>query len=378
MAGVEASGVAGAGDARFFRQSGPQTLSAIAVAAGAEVSAVDSAKMIRGVATLGAAEPDQVSFLDNRKYIAQLAATRAGAVIVHPDMLAQVPAGCVALTTKEPYLGWARTAGLFHPEPTATPGRHPTALIDPTAAIDPSAEIGAYVVIGPMVTVGAACRIGTGTVIAAGVIIGSHARIGVHCSISHAVIGDRVMMAPGVRIGQEGFGFATIMEKTGPRYLTIPQLGRVLIGDDVEIGANSCVDRGSTQDTVLGNGTRLDNLVQVGHNVKLGRCCVMVAQVGISGSTVMEDYVVAAGQVGFAGHVHVGRGVRIGGQAGVMSDLDAGVEYVGTPAQPAKLYFRQTATLRKMAAERMAARTAKRTTAPGDPAAGPIHETGSD
>ena len=368
-----------AGDACFFRQSGPHSLAEIAQVAGAVVDPAWEGRMLEGVAPLQSAGANQVSFLDNRKYITALAETRAAAVMVHPDMLRHVPIGCVPLATSEPYLGWARVVALFHPLPDLVASRHPSALVDPTADVHPSAEIAANVVIGRRASIGADTEIGVGTVIGDGVAIGRFCRIGAHCSISHAIIGDRVMTAPGVRIGQEGFGFATTMEATGPRYLTVPQVGRVLIEDDVEIGANTTIDRGSAQDTVVGAGSRIDNLVQIAHNVRLGRGCVIVAQVGISGSTVLEDFVVVAGQVGFAGHVHVGRGARIGGKAGVMGDVPAGADYVGSPAQPAKQFFREHAILRKIAGERLASRAeAAMASAPGDPAAGPAKEMGSD
>jgi UDP-3-O-[3-hydroxymyristoyl] glucosamine N-acyltransferase len=174
--------------------------------------------------------------------------------------------------------------------------------------------------------------------------MGRDCRIGAHASLSHALLGSRVYMYPGARVGQEGFSFATT--KTG--FLSIPQLGRVIIEDDVEVGANSTIDRGSTHDTFIGAGTRIDNLVQIGHNVRLGRCCVIVAQVGIAGSTVLEDFVQVGGQAAMAGHVRVGQGSQIGAQAGVISDVPAGSVLLGSPAQPRKEFFRQVATLKRI------------------------------
>jgi UDP-3-O-[3-hydroxymyristoyl] glucosamine N-acyltransferase len=175
-------------------------------------------------------------------------------------------------------------------------------------------------------------------------VVGEDCRVGAHASISHALIGSRVYIYPGARIGQEGFGFAQ-----GPAgFVTVPQVGRVIIGDDVEIGANSTIDRGSIQDTVIGAGSRLDNLVQIGHNVHLGRCCVLVSQSGISGSTILEDFVQVGGQAGLTGHLLIGRKARIGAQGGVMADVPAGIEVVGSPAQPLREFFRQVATLRRM------------------------------
>ncbi len=175
--------------------------------------------------------------------------------------------------------------------------------------------------------------------------IGKDCRIGAHVSISHALLGDRVRLHPGVRLGQEGFSFA----RTSRGFLTIPKLGRVLIEDDVEIGANSTIDRGSVRDTVIGAGSRLDNLVQIGHNVRLGKCCVIVAQVGISGSTVLEDFVQVGGQAAFTGHVTIGRGAQVGAQAGVICDVAPGAIVLGSPAQPRQEFFRQVATLKRLA-----------------------------
>ena len=214
--------------------------------------------------------------------------------------------------------------------------------------MDPSAEVGPFAVVGARAEIGPACRIGPGAVIGEGVQIGPHCRVGAQASISHAILGARVYVYPGARIGQEGFGFAV-----GPAgFVTVPQLGRVLLEDDVEVGANSTIDRGSTQDTVIGAGSRLDNLVQIGHNVRLGRCCIVVSQAGISGSTVLEDFVVVAAQAGLVGHLRIGAKARIGAQAGVMRDVAAGADVLGAPAIPVREFFRQVATLRKLSMRR--------------------------
>ena len=337
-----------AGDPRFFHRAGPHALADVALAAGGV--APDRALMLTGVAPLQLAGPDQVSFLDNRKYANALDTTGAGAVIVHPDMEARVPAGCAAIVTAEPYLGWARVAALFHPLPPLRPGRHPSAVVDPEAQVDPSAEIGPLAVVLARAEIGPRCRIGPGAVIGEGVQLGADCRIGAHASISHALVGARVAIYPGVRIGQDGFGFAT--SATG--FVTVPQLGRVVIEDDVEVGANSTIDRGSAQDTVIGAGSRLDNLVQIGHNVRLGRCCVIVSQAGISGSTVLEDFVQVAGQAGLTGHLRIGRKARVGAQCGVMADVPPGADVLGSPAYPVREFFRQVVALKRLAAGRPA------------------------
>jgi UDP-3-O-[3-hydroxymyristoyl] glucosamine N-acyltransferase len=300
------------------------------------------------VAPLQTAAPTEVSFLDNRQYLPLLSSTRAGAVIVHPDFAGRVPVGTVAIVTPDPYLAWARVAALFHPVPPVRPGIHRSAVVDPAADIDRTAELGALCVVEAGAVIGARCRIGPGAVIGEGVWMGADCRIGANASLSHAVLGDRVYVYPGARIGQEGFGFAT-----GPAgFVTVPQLGRVILEDDVEVGANSTVDRGSTQDTVIGAGSRIDNLVQLGHNVRLGRCCVVVSQAGVSGSTVLEDFVVVAAQAGLTGHLKIGAKARIGAQAGVMRDVAAGADVVGSPAMPVREFFRNVAVLRKLAQRR--------------------------
>ncbi|MBV9655758.1 MAG: UDP-3-O-(3-hydroxymyristoyl)glucosamine N-acyltransferase [Acetobacteraceae bacterium] len=331
------------GDPRFFARTGPHTLAAVVDAAGAD--APPRRMMLHGVAPLQTAGPEEVSFLDNKKYLPALAATRAGAVIVHPDLAEKVPASSVSIVTDAPYAGWARVAALFHPPAPPLAGIHPSAAVAPEAEIDPTAEIGPFAVIGAQARIGVRCRVGPHATIGDGVETGADCRIGAHASVSHALLGARVYIYPGARIGQEGFGFA--MGEGG--FLSVPQLGRVIIEDDVEIGANSTVDRGSAQDTVIGAGSRLDNLVQIGHNTRLGRCCVVVAQAGISGSTQLEDFVVVAAQAGLTGHLRIGARARIGAQAGVMSDIEAGMDVVGSPAQPVRAFFRQVATLRKLA-----------------------------
>ncbi|MFT8247161.1 UDP-3-O-(3-hydroxymyristoyl)glucosamine N-acyltransferase [Roseomonas sp. BN140053] len=329
-------------DVRFFTRSSPYTLSSVAEIAFGTAPEVDL--LLTGVAPLQIASPSDVSFLDNRRYASALEKTSAGAVIIHPEMVALVPAGTVPVVTVEPYAGWARVAALFHPAPPLSPGVHPSAVIAETARVDPTAEIGPFSVVEAAAEIGAGCRIGSFVAIGAGVVLGPHCRIGAHTSLSHAILGARVYVYPGARIGQEGFSFAAT--KTG--FLSVPHLGRVVLEDDVEVGANTTIDRGSTGDTVVGAGSRLDNLVQIAHNVRLGRCCVVVAQVGIAGSTVLEDFVQIGGQAGIAGHLRVGRGARIGAGAGVMSDVPIGVAVVGSPAQPRLEFFRQVAALKRM------------------------------
>jgi UDP-3-O-[3-hydroxymyristoyl] glucosamine N-acyltransferase len=266
-------------------------------------------------------------------------------VIVRPDLAARLPDGTAARGVAEPYLAWARVAALFHPAPPVQPGVHGSAVVAASAQVDPSAEIGPFAVLGDRAKIGPGCRVGPHAVIGDGVVLGADCRIGAHAAISHALLGARVVIYPGARIGQDGFGFAQSPEG----FVSVPQLGRVILEEGVEVGANTTIDRGSVQDTVIGAGSRLDNLVQIGHNVRLGRACVVVAQAGISGSTVVEDFVMIAGQAGLIGHLSIGRGARIGAQAGVMADVPAGSEVVGSPAMPVRSFFRQVAALRRLA-----------------------------
>jgi len=332
------------GDPRFFLRAGPFTLAAVADAAGGD--APPRCIMLHGIAPLAAATQQDVAFcLNHRRYLPTLQASQAAAVLVHADMADKVPETAIAIVVADPLVGWASVAALFHPLPPAVPGIHPSAVVDPAAEVDPTAEIGPLCVVGERAVIGARCRIGPLASIGPGVVLGRDVRVGSQVSISHALIGDRVVFLPGARVGQDGFGFAITPEG----FHSVPQLGRVIIESDVEVGANSTIDRGALDDTVIGAGTRIDNLVMIAHNVRIGRACVLVAQCGISGSTVLEDHVVLAGQAGLIGHLRIGKGTRIGAKAGVMNDLPPHSEVVGAPARPAKEYFRETAILRRLA-----------------------------
>jgi UDP-3-O-[3-hydroxymyristoyl] glucosamine N-acyltransferase len=331
------------GDRRFFSRTGPHALGAIAAAAGATTDA--PSRMFTGVAPLQTAGPEDVSFLDNKRYASLLDTTRAGAVILAPEFARRVPDGTAALATTQPYVGWARVASLFHPFGVATPGIHPRAIVDETAAIDPTAEIGAGAVIGPHVSIGAGSIIGPLAVIGAGVVIGRDCRIHAHVTLSHAVLGHRVTLYPGARIGQDGFGFA--ISEAG--FTPVPQLGRVLIGDGAVVGANTTIDRGSATDTVIGPGVHIDNQVMIAHNVTIGAGAVLVAQSGVSGSTSIGPRAVIAAQAGLAGHLNIGAGARVGAQAGVMADVAPGQDVLGAPSRNAKQFFREVITLRKLA-----------------------------
>ena len=334
-----------AGNPRFFACTGPHPLSTVARAAGCDITADD--RVIAGLASLDDAGPHHVSFLGNPKLRPALSGTAAGAVLVTQEMAAHVPQGAVALVTPDPVAAWARVAALFHPVAPPRPGIHPAAVVEDGAIIHPSAEICANAVIGAGAEIGPGCRIGPCAVIGEGVVMGADCRIGPNATVSHARLGDRVYIYPGARIGQEGFGFAI----TAQGFVTVPQLGSVVIGNDVEIGANATIDRGALRDTVIGDGTRLDNLVQVAHNVRIGRCCAIASQVGLAGSSEIGDFVVIGGQAGVADGMKVGNNVRIGAQSGVMSTIEPGSVVVSSPARPVKEVFREIAMVKKLAAK---------------------------
>jgi UDP-3-O-[3-hydroxymyristoyl] glucosamine N-acyltransferase len=285
-----------------------------------------------------------VSFLDNRRYLAALRATSAGAVVLSGSVADEAPPGCVPIVVPNAYLGFARVGRLFHPPEAPVAGVHPTAVVAEDAIVGEGTEIGPCAVVGRGARIGRGCILGPHAVVGPGVELGDGCRIHAHASISHAVAGQGVVLHPGARVGQEGFGFAVTPDG---RYETMPQLGRVILGDRVEIGANACVDRGSQGDTVLGPGTRLDNLVQVAHNVQTGNGTILVAQSGISGSTVLGDFVMVAAQAGLTGHLAVGDKARIGAQAGVIEDVPAGTDVLGSPAWPVREFWRAIARMRR-------------------------------
>jgi UDP-3-O-[3-hydroxymyristoyl] glucosamine N-acyltransferase len=337
---------AGAGDARFYQRCGPFSLGQIALAVGG--AAECDGRMLSGLAPLHSATDGDISFVKGGRYRGALEHTKAGAVIVPPELVDAVPPSCMPIVSTTPDEAWASAAAMFHPVWPCRPGIHPSACVAPDALVDDSAEIGAFACVEAGAEIGPRCRVASYAYIGGGVRLGEDCRVGVSASITHAELGARVFVFAGVRIGEQGFGFSW----TKHGFVTAPQLGRVLIGDDVEIGANTTIDRGSVQDTVIGAGTRIDNLVQIGHNVRIGRNCVIVAQVGIAGSTVLDDFVQVGGQAALADHLHIGAGTKIGAQAGLIADAPAGAVLLGSPAQPRGEFFRQVAMLKRLVAQR--------------------------
>lgn len=291
---------------------------------------------IRSIAALKDAQPGDLSFLGNAKYKPEVAGTKASVVLLPADFEGAPPEGQIWLLVDNPSAALAslcaRLEAALWPRPAA--GIHPSAVVAPSAKIDPSATV------GPLCVIEDEAEVGPRTVLHAQVFIGRAARVGEDCWImpgahvaTECLVGDRVRLHAGVVVGADGFGY----EFQAGRHVKVPQVGVVEIQDDVEIGANSTFDRARFSRTVIGQGTKIDNLVQIAHNVVIGRHCIICAQVGISGSTTLEDYVILGGQAGVAGHLRIGKGAKADGQTGINSTLEPGVFVKGSPCLPYQL-----------------------------------------
>lgn len=332
-------------DRRFFINHGPFSAAQIAAGTGTSlVNAADSERKFSDVAPLDRAGASDISFFDNAKYLDQFTNSSAGACFLRSKYADMAPKGMVVLITEDPYRCYALAAQRFYPQSRSNPGVAPTAHIDPSATLGADVAIGPGAVIGPNAVLGERVSIGANTVVGEGVTIGNDTVIGPICTLSHAILGERIIIHRGVHIGQDGFGFALGREG----HIKVPQLGRVVIGDDVEIGSGTTIDRGTGPDTNIGEGSKIDNLVQIGHNVQIGRRCVIVAQTGIAGSTRIGDGAVLGGQSGISGHLKIGPGAKVAAKSGVMNDIPAGASYGGAPAIPVVDWHRQTIAISRL------------------------------
>jgi len=340
-------------DPVFFEPARRFSAGELAAAIGATLADVSSAAAeISNLASLEESRDGALVFINSKKHADLLGSTRAAAVICKPELAGQVRPGVAALLSEHPQRAFATAARLIYPqsvrpEPlTGETGISPAAIVAEGAQVEAGAIVEATAVIGP----GAA--VGSGTIVAPGAVIGRGCQVGRDCyigpgvSLQTALVGNRVFLHGGVRVGQDGFGYvpgARGAEK-------VPQIGRVVIQDDVEIGANTTVDRGAIDDTVIGEGTKIDNLVQIAHNVRIGRWCLIAGRSGLAGSVVVGDFVLMGGAVGIIDHATIGSGAQLAANAAVMHDVPAGAKWAGAPAQPVREFFREVAAIRALAA----------------------------
>lgn len=309
----------------------------------------DSDTVIAGVASLERAGPGDLSFLASGKYLSEFETTRAGVVLMPPALVDAGPGTAARVVVSSPHHALHRVMTVLYPERSIPWGVHPTATVGRGTTWEGRIAVLARSVIGRRVHLGPDCVIGPHVVIGDDVTIGAECRIDAHVTIEPGVaLGHRVIVCTGARVGSPGFGYVSD-EGDGGTHRRLPAVGRCVIEEDVEIGANATIDRGGVGDTVVGAGTKIDNLVQIAHNVRIGRRCLVMAQVGLAGSTVLEDDVVVAGQAGLAGHLTVGAGAQVAAQSGVIGDVPPGETVSGYPARRHRDVLRQTAALRRLA-----------------------------
>ena len=337
----------------FLRHTSGLTLDEIARLTGATIAAPPHARRIVNIAPLDRASPSDLTFLDHKKYADAAAATHAGACLTTAALEKFLPPHVPALVVREPYRAFVTVSrelfpNALRPSSLANPGAVAGAHIDPAARLEDGVTVEPGAVVGPAAEIGAGSVIGATAVIGSGVRIGRNCSIGAGAVIANALIGDGVIIHPGCMIGQDGFGYVM----GGKGHLKVPQVGRVIIQNNVEIGAGTTVDRGAIRDTVIGEGTKIDNLVQVGHNASIGRHCVLVAQTGISGSATLEDFVVMGARSATDTNCTVGEGAQIAGLGIVHGDVPPGARYGGMPAKPVKLWFRELMIIEQLARQK--------------------------
>jgi UDP-3-O-[3-hydroxymyristoyl] glucosamine N-acyltransferase len=336
----------------FFKQPPSSTLADIAALTQAQL--VDSSRgglQIRGLASLDEAGPMHLAFFDNLKYADQLASTKAGACLISPRFEARVPAHVAVLRATQPFHAFVGIARAWHGDALRPQSWFDNDGIAPSAIIDASAHLEDGVIVDPLAVIGPRVEIGAGTVIGAGAVIGADVRIGRDCNvgarsaIQFALIGNNVLIHPGCSIGQDGYGFIFF----GPEgHLKVPQTGRVLIQNNVEVGAGTTIDRGSLRDTVIGEGTKIDNQVQIGHNVTIGRHCLLAAQIGLAGSLTIGDNVALGAKVGINNHLKIGDGAQVTAMSAVKDDIPPNGRWGGHFAKPTKQWFREIIAVERL------------------------------
>jgi UDP-3-O-[3-hydroxymyristoyl] glucosamine N-acyltransferase len=337
----------------FFKAENALTISEIEQLSGAVFTGKPSDIVFGTASAIHSARSGDITFATSKKQHSALSQLNGVGVFCTAELATDIPESCFTFECKDPALAFNRVIRVLYPQSIRSPMfsgcciNSAGAYVHPTAKLEGSVSLAPGAVIGEAVEIGSGTRIGPGVTVAAGSTIGRNCDIGANASVQCAYIGDSVILGPGVQIGHDGFGYTA-----GPRGLEkVPQLGRVIIQNNVEIGANSCVDRGSLDDTVIGEGTKIDNMVQIAHNVRIGRHCALAAHVGVSGSVTIGDGVMLGGRAGIADHLKVGDGAMIAAASGVMTDVPAGARYGGAPAKAIREYFREIATLRALAAK---------------------------
>jgi UDP-3-O-[3-hydroxymyristoyl] glucosamine N-acyltransferase len=338
----------------FFAHTANLSVADIAALTGAEpCEGADLSRRLTGIAPVDRAGADDLTFVAEAKFAAALKSTQAGAVLTSDRFLRHAPDGVTVLRARKPYDAFVTVARKIYSNALRPTSAFGTKGVAPGAVVHPSAELAPDVTVDPFAVIGPFAKIGSGTLIGAHVVIGEHVRvgsdcaIGAHCTITHAHLGDRVVIHPGCNIGQDGFGYVSSDEG----HVKIPQVGRVVIHGDVEIGSGTRIDRGGMRDTVIGEGTKIDNLCQIGHNCIVGRHCIIVAQSGLSGSVTIEDFVVLGPRTGIIPHITVGKGATLASRSTVYDNVPAGEVWGGFPAKPKLQWMREVVALQKMAAE---------------------------